>query len=141
MDWTKIVSDTLTADFAGIEGIRDFSEIIAEIDAKPAGWILDRATTLMREIYASREQGDLEASYTLVDFLKRDPLESHPSEKNNITNFDPTELFVRTFGYVSNFIDMGKNGYLLPARLADLEQAFEKGYVFLRAAHILSQKV
>jgi len=140
MDWAQIVSETLTADLAGVkEGVREFSQIIDEVDAKPVGWILDRATTLMRELHSEIRRENLDPGYTVLDFLKEPPVDTNLKE--TVTNFDPTEMFVRTFGYVSNFIDMGKNGYLLPSRLAELEQRFENGYIFLRAAHILSQKV
>ena len=138
MDWTQVVSETMTAELAGVEGIRDLSKIIDEIDTKPTGWILDRATTLMRELYSEIRGEDLDPGYTVIDFLKQPPVDANLKETS--TNFDPTEMFVRTFGYVTNFIDMGKNGFLLPIRLQQLEQRFTDGYAFLRAAHILSEK-
>jgi hypothetical protein len=140
MDWMQIITETLTADLTGVKGIRDFSKIIDEVDGKSAGWILDRATILMRELYSEIKGKGLEPGRTLIDFLKQPAVEADTVTDKTVTNFDPIEMLVRTFGYVGNFIDMGKNGYLLPARLAVLEQRFTDGYIFLRAAQILSDK-
>lgn len=137
-DWRQIINGIMKLDFEGITAMRDLNEIISEIDAKTEGQALDEAFAVMRELHREIRKQELPHDFSLLGFLKAPPLEEIPDSE---INFDPAEILIRTFGVVDNIIEMGKK-YKLPDKYwGKLEDRFEKGCIFLRAAKIFSRKI
>lgn len=140
-DWRKFANSVMLLDFEGITRARDFSEIMREIDSKTEGRILDEARSMLRELHKEIKKEELPAGFSLAGFFKEPKVPTAEENYNGTPNFEPAEIFLRTFGVVDNIIDLGKK-YPLPDKYwKRLEQRFIIGYTFLRAAEILSRKI
>lgn len=139
----SILENILSVDFEGITDFRSFEEMMAEVDSKPEGRILDEADAILRQIHREIRQAELTADFSLMGFFKQEPRASADYEDAKLgePNFDPAEVIARTLMVVDNMVSTGKKYGVFPQRKDTLEQRFIWGYTFLRTAEILSRRV
>lgn len=140
-NWQNITNNIMQLDFSGITEIRNFDDIMREIDSRTEGRILDETDIIIKELYREVKKEELPDGFSLIGFLKAPTKPTEEECYEAEASFDPIEVIIRTFGIVDNIIDMGKK-YNLPQKYwTELEDRFTKGYTFLRAVNILSKKV
>jgi len=137
--WEMTLRDILKVDFAESAGFPDLMAIIAEIDSLPEGRVLDEANLMMIRLHQEMKKEELPQPFSLLTFLRTPPPESAISSPT--VNFDVSEVFVRTLGSVKGYVDMGEFVGIRPEHQPILEQKFRDGYLFLRAASVLSHRV
>lgn len=139
----SILENILSVDFEGITAFRSFEEMMAEVDAKTDGRILDDLDGILRQIHREVKHAELPADFSLVGFFIQEPKAAagYDDAKNGEPNFDPAEVIARTLMVVDNMVSSGKKHGVFSQRKDTLEQRFIWGYTFLRAAEILSRQV
>jgi hypothetical protein len=137
-NWRELLTGILKIDFEGIKGLRTFEEMMAEVDSKSEGRILDEADAILRGIHLDTRKTHLPPDFTVMGFLKEGPPERVDPEG---INFNTPEVLYRTFGAVIALVDTGTRYFLLPKHRQLFEQRFIEGYTFLRAAEILSRQI